>query len=62
MVPASKAGIKEGDVITLMDSSLITSTEDLLVVIDAHKAGDKIALRYVRGGNNVDVSVTLGST
>jgi putative serine protease PepD len=59
--PGAVAGIKAGDVITVADSTLITSADELTVVVQQHKPGDVIKLRYYRGSKAVDVSVTLGT-
>jgi S1-C subfamily serine protease len=59
--PAAKAGLKEGDVIKLMDSTLIGSSEDLSVAISKHKPNEVVTIRYDRGGKEQDVKVTLGS-
>ena len=58
---ADKAGIKAGDVITLADSTLITSASQLTVVVQKHQPGDTIKVRYYRGNAQTDVTVTLGS-
>jgi S1-C subfamily serine protease len=58
---ADKAGIKAGDVITLADSTLVTSAAELTVVVQKHKPGDVIKVRYYRGNAETDVNVTLGS-
>jgi S1-C subfamily serine protease len=58
---ADQAGLKAGDVITLADSTLITSADVLSVVVERHQPGDTISIRYVRGGAEATASVTLGS-
>ena len=58
---ADQAGIKAGDVITVADSTLITSAAQLTVVVQKHKPGDVIKVRYYRGNSEKDVDVTLGS-
>jgi S1-C subfamily serine protease len=58
---ADKAGIKAGDVITVADSTLITSAAQLTVVVQKHKPGDVIKVRYYRGSAEKDVDVTLGT-
>jgi S1-C subfamily serine protease len=59
--PAAKAGLKEGDVIKLIDGKLITSADDLTVAVQKHKPGDVVTLRYVRASKEFNVKVTLGS-
>ncbi len=59
--PAAKAGLKEGDVIKLVDGSLIITSEDLTVAISNHKPGQTVTVRYIRGSTESDVAVTLGT-
>ena len=59
--PADKAGIKSGDVITALDGQLLTSSDQLVVLVRAHKVGDKIKLSIVRNGANLTKEVILGS-
>ncbi|HEX2307743.1 MAG TPA: PDZ domain-containing protein, partial [Jatrophihabitantaceae bacterium] len=59
--PAAKAGLKEGDVVKLIDGKLITSADDLTVAVQKRKPGDVVTLRYVRGSKEFNVKVTLGS-
>jgi putative serine protease PepD len=48
-------------VITLADATLITSGDELSIVVARHKPGDTISVRYYRGGTESTTSVTLGS-
>ena len=59
--PAAKAGLKEGDVIKLIDGKLITSADDLTVAVQKRKPGDVVTLRYVRAAKESNVKVTLTS-
>ncbi|MGI8879929.1 MAG: S1C family serine protease [Jatrophihabitans sp.] len=59
--PAQKAGLKEGDVIKLVDKQLISTSDDLSVAIQKHKPGEVVTVRYSRGNAENDVRVTLGS-
>jgi putative serine protease PepD len=58
--PASKAGLKAGDVITAIDSTPITKADDLTAGITAHAPGDKITVTLNRNGNTQKIDVTLG--
>ena len=59
--PGAQAGLKAGDVITAVDSTLIESADELTVAIQAHKPGDTVRIHFFRGGQESDVSVTLAS-
>jgi S1-C subfamily serine protease len=58
---AAAAGLRAGDVITVADSTLITSYGELMLVLQRHNPGDAITVRYFRGSEESDVKVTLGS-
>jgi putative serine protease PepD len=60
-LPAEKAGLKKGDVITAVNSTTIATGDDLSRAIDAHKPGDKITVTYTRGGSEHTVTVTLAT-
>ncbi|HET7844712.1 MAG TPA: trypsin-like peptidase domain-containing protein [Xanthomonadales bacterium] len=67
--PAAKAGIRAssqgeggfaaGDFIVAVDDAPVLALEDLLAVLDEHKAGDVVELTVNRDGELVKVSVTL---
>jgi putative serine protease PepD len=58
--PASKAGLKAGDVITKFDSTPITKADDLTAAVTAHAPNDKATVTVTRNGNSVQIDVTLG--
>ena len=58
---AANAGLKEGDVIKLVDKTLISDSDSLIVAINQHKPGDVVAVRYVRAGQEKTTSLTLGT-
>lgn len=45
---ASKAGLKEDDIITKVDDKKIEDPDDLTKVIRDHKPGDKVTITYIR--------------
>jgi putative serine protease PepD len=58
--PASKAGLKAGDVITAIDGDPVESADDLTAKINAHKPSQKVTLTVERGGKSLSVDLTLG--
>jgi putative serine protease PepD len=58
--PASKAGVKAGDVITAVDGKAITKADDLTAGIGSHAPNDKVTLTVARDGKTVTLHVTLG--
>ncbi|HEV2888237.1 MAG TPA: trypsin-like peptidase domain-containing protein [Jatrophihabitans sp.] len=60
--PAAKAGLKEGDVVTLFGDTLIDSGDALTVAVAESKPGETVTLRYVRDGVTGQAKVSLGSS
>ena len=62
--PAAKAGLQEGDVITMVGTTTITSSSDLTSVLGSksYKAGDTATITYVRSGQVYTADLTFGST
>jgi serine protease Do len=58
--PASRAGLKAGDVITGVDSTRITKADDLTAAITAHAPNDKVTVTVTRNGTTKQIDVTLG--
>ncbi|MFH8755483.1 S1C family serine protease [Streptomyces atroolivaceus] len=59
--PADKAGIRPGDVITEVEGRRVHSGEELIVKIRAHRPGDRLGLVLTRGGEELSMTLTLGS-
>jgi S1-C subfamily serine protease len=59
--PAAKAGLKVGDVIVVADNSKIQSYDQLVVIVQAHKPGEKMTVTYFRGSAKLTATVTLGA-
>lgn len=59
--PASKAGLKEGDVITKVNNQLIDEHSNLASVLGQQKVGDTVTLSIIRDGKDQQVQVTLES-
>jgi S1-C subfamily serine protease len=60
--PAAAAGLKEGDVITAVAGTTVTSSDEFTVAIQSHKPGDEVALTYFRGSTQATAVVTLRSS
>jgi S1-C subfamily serine protease len=66
--PAAAAGLRsasrtstgwDGDIIVSIDGRPVRDVEESYRVLDRHKAGEAVTVRVVRGGQQVDVPVTL---
>jgi putative serine protease PepD len=57
--PAARAGLRGGDLIVAVDGKAIRTYSELGARIRAHKPGDKVTLKVVRGGSETTVTATL---
>jgi serine protease Do len=57
---AEKAGLKEGDIITKVDSKTIENPQDLTEIISAKKPKDEVTITYKRDGKVNTTKATLG--
>jgi len=60
--PAHSAGLREGDIITTIDSQPATSNDQLVTLTLTKHPGDKVELGYQRDGRSGTATVTLAST
>jgi len=58
--PAQIAGLKEGDIITLVDGVEVNKNNNLTYLIQDHLPGDKVNITYLRDGQEQEVEVELG--
>jgi S1-C subfamily serine protease len=58
--PADAAGLLVGDVMVAFDGRPVQSPVDLLELLHGKPAGQTVAIRILRGGAPVDVTVTIG--
>ncbi|MBI5259489.1 MAG: DegQ family serine endoprotease [Burkholderiales bacterium] len=58
-LPADKAGIEAGDIITRVDGKPVESSVDLPRMVGGIKPGSKVALQVYRRGSYRDVTVTV---
>jgi S1-C subfamily serine protease len=59
--PAAKAKLKTGDVIVRVDRDILDGTADLGEVLSEYKPGSTVTLRVLRGTQDLDIPVVLGS-
>jgi len=57
--PADKAGLKQGDVITVFGGKKIANADQLIIAIRAKNVGDKVLITYERSGITHQTSVVL---
>ena len=58
---AEQAGLQQGDIVTKLGDTDITSSSDLVLAVRSHNVGDTVTITYVRDGAENTVEVTLGS-
>jgi S1-C subfamily serine protease len=59
--PASQAGLKDGDVIQLVDRDILDGRADLGEILVQYKPNASVKLTVLRDGATMEVPVTLGS-
>ncbi len=59
--PAEQAGLQPGDRIVALDGEPVASADDLKAAIAAAGIGGQLGLRVVRGGEELDIQVVIGS-
>lgn len=57
--PAEKAGIKAGDIVVGLDSASIKTVDQMMEMLAGRKPGDKIALKVLRDGAEIELKATL---
>ncbi len=57
---AEKAGIKEKDLILEVNGEKITQDNSMATIIQKYNPGDKVTLKVLRGGNEMNIDVILG--
>jgi putative serine protease PepD len=60
--PASKAGLRQGDVVTKVDDRRVTDADSLIVAIRSHDPGDTVTVTFTRNGSHRTLKVTLASS
>ena len=58
---AEKAGIRKGDVITGLDGRSVQDAQELTAAVREHPAGAAVKITVLRGGNEQQLDVTLGT-
>ena len=58
---AAKAGLVNGDVIVAADGRTVTSYDQLVVIVQQHRPGDRVTVTYFHGGQKHTATLTLGT-
>ena len=56
-----KAGLKVGDIVSIVDGRPVETLEELVVAIRTHRPGDRVTFGYSRGTTRAEAELTLGS-
>ena len=59
--PAEKAGLKAGDIVLAIEGITVDSEHPLDALLTSYAPGQSVKLTILRDGNQMDVSVTLGT-
>ena len=57
--PAEKAGLLEGDIILELGGKKITTDSTLIDLIQQHQVGEKVTLKILRAGKEMNLEITL---
>jgi serine protease Do len=58
--PAEAAGLQDGDIIVRIESQMIDAEHPLDAVLTSYAPGQTIRMEVLRGGTQIEISVTLG--
>lgn len=58
--PAANAGLLVGDIIVALDGESVTNLDELLALLSGERVGKEVPVSLVRGGQPIDISVTIG--
>lgn len=59
--PAQTAGLQAGDIVIGLDNFTLSQQNELDVLIQKYQAGNQVLLKVLRGGQEMDLPVILGS-
>jgi putative serine protease PepD len=59
--PAAKAGLQPGDIVTAVNGTQVTNTNQFVAAIANYAPGDTVTLTVNRGGQTKSIKLTLGS-
>jgi membrane-associated protease RseP (regulator of RpoE activity) len=57
--PADKAGLKPGDILIEFDGKEISNLYDFTYALQAHKPGDEVLVKVIRGSQTIEAKVLL---
>ena len=57
--PASKAGLKQGDIIIKIDNKAVANSSDLLVALRSDAAGSTVQVTVDRNGSTMTIPVVV---
>ena len=57
--PAQKAGLRAGDILTEFDGKPIQNLYDFTYALRAHKPGDEVTVKVLRGAQTITAQVVL---
>jgi len=58
---AAGAGLRNGDIVTKVDDTLITGADSLVATVRSYRPGDEVTVTYLRGGNTDTAKLKLDS-
>jgi hypothetical protein len=59
--PSEKAGLRQYDILKMLDDQILVNPEQLVELVRSRKAGQEVSLSILRGGKEKTLKVKLGS-
>ncbi len=59
--PAARAGVRTGDIVVSVDDKTIIDTTTMLNAIAQLAPGNKVTMKLVRGGQEIETAITVGT-
>lgn len=60
--PASRAGIKEGDLILTFNNQPVKASRDLISIVSAFEIGAEVPLKILREGKEINLNIKIGQS
>jgi S1-C subfamily serine protease len=58
--PAANAGVLLGDILVTLAGKSLSDTDEIQALLDSHSVGKPVAARIVRGGQHIELNITVG--
>ncbi len=60
--PAAQAGLQEGDVITAIDGTAVTTASEVVAAVQGTSSGTEVVITYARDQQEAETTATLAAS